>query len=71
MTKRLARHYGYRLTRTTGSHMTMTLTVSRDRHQVTVPRHRDVRAGTLNAITADVADFLDLSKDEVRKTLFG
>ena len=67
----LARHYGYRVTRTRGSHMTATLTVGSNKHRVTVPRHRDVRIGTLDAIVADVAAFLDLSKREVRKTLFG
>ena len=48
--RRLARHYGYRVTRSRGSHMTMTLTAGGDEHQVTVPRHRDVRIGTPDAI---------------------
>ena len=52
--RRLARHYGYRVTRTRGSHMTVTLTAEGEQHQVTVPRHRDVRIGTLDAIIADV-----------------
>ena len=69
--RRLARHYGYRGTRSRGSHMTMTLTAEGDRHQVTVPRHRDVRIGTLDAIIADVAAFLGLPKQAVRDTLFG
>ena len=69
--RRLARHYGYRVTRSRGSHMTMTLTAEGDRHQVTVPRHRNVRIGTLDAIIADVAGFLGLSKQAVRDTLFG
>ena len=34
--KRLARHYGYRMTRSRGSHMTVTLTAGGDEHQVTV-----------------------------------
>ena len=69
--RRLARHYGYRVTRSRGSHMTVTLTAEGNEHQVTVPRHRDVRIGTLDAITADVATFLGLSKHAVRDTLFG
>ncbi len=67
----LARHYGYRVARTRGSHMTLTLTVGADSHSVTVPRHRDVRVGTLDAIAGDVATFLRLSKRDVRETLFG
>ena len=71
VTRRLARHYGYRVTRSRGSHMTVTLTAGGDQHQVTVPRHREVRIGTLDAIIADVAAFLDLPKQAVRDTLFG
>ena len=69
--KLLARRYGYRVTRSRGGHMTVTLTVERNRHSVTVPRHRDVRVGTLDSIIADVAEFLGRSKREVRDTLFG
>ena len=69
--RRLARHYGYRVTRTRGSHMTVTLTAEGEQHQVTVPRHREVRIGTLDAIIADVAAFLGLPKHAVRDTLFG
>lgn len=69
--RRLARHYGYRVTRSRGSHMTVTLTAEGESHQVTVPRHRDMRIGTLDAIIADVAAFLGLPKQAVRDTLFG
>ena len=69
--RRLARHYGYRVTRSRGSHMTVTLTARGQEHQVTVPRHRDVRIGTLDAIIADVAAFLCLPKQVVRDTLCG
>ena len=51
--------------------MTVTLTARGDQHQVTVPRHRDVRIGTRDAITAEVAAFLGLPKQAVRDTLFG
>ena len=54
--------------------MTVTLTAGDGQHQVTVPPHRDVRMdadGTLDAIIADVAAFLGLRKQAVRKTLFG
>ncbi len=67
----LGRHYGYRVTRSKGSHMTVELTVGGSTHRVTVPRHADVRVGTLNAIIGDVAEFLCLPKRKVRETLFG
>ena len=51
--------------------MTVTLKAGGGQHQVTVPRHRDVRIGTLDAIVADVAAFLHLPKQAVRDTLFG
>ena len=50
--------------------MMLTLTVAGNRHTVTVPRHRKVQIGTLDAIIANVAAFLDLSKREVFETLF-
>lgn len=68
----LEQRYGYRVSRSRGSHMTATLT-KRDgkRHSVTVPKHREVRIGTLDAIVTDVAEFHGQSKREVRETLFG
>lgn len=66
----LARHYGYPAARTKGSHMTVTLTVDAESHSVTVPRHRNIRVGTLDAIVGEVASFLGLSKRTVRETLF-
>ena len=67
LAKRLARAYGYRVTRSRGSHMTATLTVGSNSHPVTVPRHRDVRVGTLDAIVTNVAELLGLSKHEVSR----
>ena len=49
----LERHYGYRVARTKRSHMTLELTVGGRIHHVTVPRHADIRVGTLNAIIGD------------------
>lgn len=69
--KLLARHYGYRATRTRGSHLTVALTAGSATHRVTVPLHGDVSVGTLDAIVGDVARFLGLSKHDVRETLFG
>ncbi len=68
--KLLEQHYGYRQTRTRGSHITITLTTRNDSRSITVPRHRNLSVGTLDAITADVAAFLGLPKRQVHKTLF-
>ena len=50
--------------------MTLELTVGGRIHHVTVPRHADIRVGTLNAIIGDVAEFHVLTRHEVRATLF-
>ena len=63
--------YDYRPRRSRGSHMTVTLTTATREHSVTVPRHRPVRVGTLSRIVSDVAAFLGLPEDEVRRKLFG
>ena len=68
----LARHYGYRVKRSRGSHMTVTrATPGATPHSITVPRHRAVSIGTLDAIVGDIAKALGLAKAEVRDTLFG
>ena len=41
----LERHYGYRVARTKGSHMTLESVVGGRIHHVTVPRHTDIRVG--------------------------
>ena len=68
----LGRHYGYQHSRNRGSHMTVTAeTPSGTRHSVTVPRHRNVSVGTLDAIVGDVAKAFGLAKTEVLEMLFG
>lgn len=71
LARRLARHYGYRIARTKGSHMTATRIIDSGQHSVTVPAHRELRVGTLDAIVTDVADHLGIPKTAVRKRLFG
>ncbi len=67
----LRHHYGYRLVRQRGSHMTLTGTAGGVSHNVTVPRHRVVRVGTIGGIMADVAAHLGITQEEVRVKLFG
>ena len=66
----LERHYGYRVARTKGSHMTLKSVVGGRIHHMTVPRHTDIRVGTLNVIIGDVAEFHFLTTREVRDKLF-
>lgn len=67
----LRRHFGYRLIRQRGSHMTLTVTDEETKHNLTIPCHRQVSVGTLSSIVSDVAEHLGLPQDEVRQKLFG
>ena len=51
--------------------MTATRTTDAGRHSVTVPVHRELRLGTLDAIVTDVAAQLGVPKRVVREQLFG
>lgn len=62
------RRYGYEVTRQTGSHMRLT-TFQGGEHHLTVPQHSPLRVGTLNAILRDVADHLEMSRDDLIKSL--
>jgi predicted RNA binding protein YcfA (HicA-like mRNA interferase family) len=63
-------NYGYRITRQTGSHLRLTTQVNGE-HHLTIPVHKELRVGLLNAILGDVADHLGLSRDELAQGLFG
>lgn len=68
---RLLKRYGYQTTRQTGSHVRLTSTYRGDEHHITIPRHKNLRVGTLNSILKDIADYLAISKEELTRELFG
>ena len=39
-------------------------------HHITIPQHKDLRVGLLNAVLTDIADHLGLSREEVIEYLF-
>jgi predicted RNA binding protein YcfA (HicA-like mRNA interferase family) len=61
---------GYRPTRQTGSHIRLTATIPGE-HHVTIPRHSSLKIGTLSGILRDVAEHLQISKDELLRRLWG
>ena len=67
----LLRRYGYEVTRQTGSHLRLTSTLKGMEHHITIPLHKHLKVGTLNAILMDIASHLDMSKDELAERLFG
>ena len=66
----LRRHFGYRFVRQRGSHITLSVKVSDTEHHITIPRHRQIRVGTLSSIVSSVAEQIGASRDEVRSRLF-
>lgn len=67
----LLRRYGYEVTRQTGSHLRLTSTARGREHHVTIPRHGALRVGTLSAILADVAAYLEMDRQALAEELFG
>ena len=61
---------GYQATRPTGSHIHLACNSSTP-HALTVPNHSPIKAGTLNAILADVAAHQRVDKAVLIDELFG
>ncbi len=66
--RRLAKH-GYVVTRQTGSHIRITRSTNSAEHHVTIPDHRPIKIGTLNKILNDIANHLNITKDELIASL--
>jgi predicted RNA binding protein YcfA (HicA-like mRNA interferase family) len=62
--------YGYQITRQAGSHLRLT-TQRNGEHHITIPRHKDLRVGTLSAILTDIAEHLSIPRDQLIEDLFG
>jgi predicted RNA binding protein YcfA (HicA-like mRNA interferase family) len=66
----LLTRFGYEVTRQTGSHIRLTSTICGGEHHVTIPDHKPLRIGTLSAILGDVANYLNMNKDEIIREIF-
>lgn len=64
----LLQRYGYEVTRQTGSHLRLT-TLRGGEHHVTIPCHKPLRVGTLNAILRNVAEHLVMEREELLRSL--
>jgi predicted RNA binding protein YcfA (HicA-like mRNA interferase family) len=60
---------GYQPTRQRGSHVRLT-TQQNGKHDVTVPRHDQLRVGTLAAILREVAAHFELTREDLVERLF-
>jgi predicted RNA binding protein YcfA (HicA-like mRNA interferase family) len=56
----LLEQYGYSIIRQTGSHIRLTKKTGTDEHMLTVPNHKPIKIGTLQAIAKDVCSFNNL-----------
>jgi len=68
---RLLRRYGYEITRQTGSHIRLTSNLRGTQHHVTIPAHKDLRLGTLVGVLVDVSAYLQISRADLERELFG
>jgi predicted RNA binding protein YcfA (HicA-like mRNA interferase family) len=66
----LLRRHGYEITRQTGSHLRLTSRVKGTEHHLTIPAHDALKVGTLGAILADVAAYLDIDRAALIADLF-
>ena len=60
---------GYVVTRQSGSHIRLTTQLP-TQHHVTVPAHDPLKVGTLSGILGDIADHLQITRDDLLKRLF-
>lgn len=66
----LLNKFGYSLTRQTGSHLRLTR-LTEEAHHITIPKHKNLKLGTLNNILKDIAEHLGKTKEEIINELWG
>ena len=57
---KLLEKYGYTVIRQTGSHIRMTKTTNKSEHNITIPKHKPIKIGTLHNIAKDICSFNNL-----------
>jgi predicted RNA binding protein YcfA (HicA-like mRNA interferase family) len=65
----LLRKYNYQITRQTGCHIRLTTIIKR-KHHITIQRHKSLKVGTLNSILRDIAQYLEIDKQDLVNRLF-
>jgi predicted RNA binding protein YcfA (HicA-like mRNA interferase family) len=67
---RLLNRYGYRIDHQTGSHQRLSAVINGKTHDLTIPRHKPLRVGTLHGILKDVAEHQEIHLVQVIAELF-
>jgi predicted RNA binding protein YcfA (HicA-like mRNA interferase family) len=65
------RRFGYVVTRQTGSHMRLTSKFRSTEHHLTIPMHSPLKVGTLAQILTDAATYLEMSREQLLREIFG
>jgi len=67
---KLLKRFDFEITRQTGSHMRLTASLRGEFH-ITIPKHKNLKIGTLNNILSDIANYLKVDKEQLIAELFG
>lgn len=62
--------YGYTFDRECGSHIRLISFYKNKEHKITIPDHKQIKIGTLNAILKDIAEYLQIDKNNLLSELF-
>jgi predicted RNA binding protein YcfA (HicA-like mRNA interferase family) len=68
---KLLRRYGYEVSRQTGSHLRLVSHFCGTEHHITIPAHDNLKVGTLSAILSEVSGYLEMSRFDLDRELFG
>jgi predicted RNA binding protein YcfA (HicA-like mRNA interferase family) len=61
--------FGYEIVRQKGSHIRIKTELNGE-HYETIPNHKPIKIGTLNAILSNIAEHFDMTKEELIEKLF-
>lgn len=67
---KLLRRFEYEIVRQSGSHLQLRTRIRGSDHQVTVPAHKALKIGTLNAVLSRIAVYLEIDRSTLIKDLF-
>jgi predicted RNA binding protein YcfA (HicA-like mRNA interferase family) len=67
---RLLAKYGYSVTRQLGSHIRVTSAIKGTENHITIPKHESLKVGTLSNILKSVAEYLEITREELGSQIF-
>ncbi|MGM0609160.1 MAG: type II toxin-antitoxin system HicA family toxin [Candidatus Muiribacteriota bacterium] len=67
---KLLEKYGYQVDRQVGSHIRLCTIINQKKHSITIPAHNPLKIGTLNKILNEIANNLNITKNELINSIF-